>query len=923
MINLFSVDRLLSKFTSVIVSLVIVSNPLIVLADAITDGADAGNEFYNSTVQPGYNAPSINSSQGTFTINPGTTEEQVINIQSLFGVEAVGSDTTTMTDTYGNNSGIITMGTTATGELDGGTSITSDAYSIVKRAKDIPPPNLSNDPIFNTAGTSIGNANLLDTFEGCTSTTTVTPSTTTYKTEDIKTCERVIKTGENCNIIHDYYRDPPVITHSCDLNLPFNETKVLHNAAHVDDFVLARAHCNPFVAENEVVIEVYGTDHAVYPDPADCTPWSSFIANTSQVTSTYTGIELRPNWHSSSCSIVPAFYSGECFGNACDYTITYYELTSWDGTQDGDICSGSIVDLAAKGYSGAFGRNGDQFDPNKGKHCAYKTTTVNQVFEKPHTIVTPGAVHDFYANTCVSDLTNLNSFCTVTDSCTDMPTTDGLGCIATGNGDICPDELLDPPYAFIDKVCRDTNIDINCDPITTGTADCFIDVNGVEQCLVIETNAVSNCAPLEGDSNCAFISSTCVEDSVAEDGSCLVFEDVYDCGQNVVVDGNNIETITSCAGAPVRCLDSECANGTGTDSDSFHEAYAYMQVMDMMGLEADCTTGTCEVFTGENLKCLKAVGGVQNCCEHPSSGFGVVDYIKLAYGIGRVDGYIQGLDPASAIRGGWSVVRDPVVDAWNYVAKLWTSPSENIAATSTVGADAAQATMLEGFKQSMMSSMNTFVTNTFGPDAASMFFSTSPTGAVSLSPALGTFFAAVAWIYTFVVMVELITQLLYPCDEESFELAAKKELKSCHYVGSYCAQRTPVGGYCLVKQAVSCCYNSPLGRIVMQEVRKQGYENWGTPRVPNCEGIAINDISTIDWALVDLSEWLAYLDLADQLPDVTSIDVESMTGNGSTSDFAGDDVDRDNVLERTNLRMDGLDYDTITDEALMDIRSGL
>jgi hypothetical protein len=50
------------------------------------------------------------------------------------------------------------------------------------------------------------------------------------------------------------------------------------------------------------------------------------------------------------------------------------------------------------------------------------------------------------------------------------------------------------------------------------------------------------------------------------------------------------------------------------------------------------------------------------------------------------------------------------------------------------------------------------------------------------------------------------------CEEDEFELGVKRELKSCHYVGSYCKSKVLTA--CIERRKAYCCFNSPLARIL-------------------------------------------------------------------------------------------------------------
>ena len=158
-------------------------------------------------------------------------------------------------------------------------------------------------------------------------------------------------------------------------------------------------------------------------------------------------------------------------------------------------------------------------------------------------------------------------------------------------------------------------------------------------------------------------------------------------------------------------------------------------------------------------------------------------------------------------------------------------------------------------------------------------------------------------------IVMILIQIIWACEQKEFELQAKREIKTCTHVGSYCASK--VLGSCIEKRESYCCFNSPLSRILQEQVRPQLGRGWGTPENPECGPILAEDLQNVDFDKVDLSEWTGMLYQADLLPTPDSVDLESLTGDGSNFD-AGEG--RDNAVERALDRVEGLDGDAIREQ---------
>lgn len=85
----------------------------------------------------------------------------------------------------------------------------------------------------------------------------------------------------------------------------------------------------------------------------------------------------------------------------------------------------------------------------------------------------------------------------------------------------------------------------------------------------------------------------------------------------------------------------------------------------------------------------------------------------------------------------------------------------------------------------------------------------------------------------------------------------QRELKACHRVGSYC--RKKLLGACTESRDSYCCFNTPLSRILNEQIRGQFGRDYGSAKDPNCSGIGIADLGRVDWRRIDLNEWLAML----------------------------------------------------------------
>jgi hypothetical protein len=340
---------------------------------------------------------------------------------------------------------------------------------------------------------------------------------------------------------------------------------------------------------------------------------------------------------------------------------------------------------------------------------------------------------------------------------------------------------------------------------------------------------------------------------------------------------------------------------------------------------------TCSLFKGEAEECKIAVGGVQNCCKAPVTP-NLGDYIKLMTTMIQVDSMTAKLEMIDGYSGVWNTASDwasaTASDAWETVSSPWASAADT-AASGTAAGDAATEGATSGIMdqvtQGIMSYTNDFLTDQFGEKTASMFFQTTTEGTIAPSAQmaqLGQAMMYVYYAYLAYVVFTLLVNILYECTDDEMSLAMKRELLSTHYIGSYC--KSNVLGVCIEKRQSYCVFDSPLSRIMMEQIYKQSQMglSWGSAKSPNCTGLDINDVSKVDWDQVDLDEWIGILIQSDAYTTSTTIDVESLTGTGSILNTSTTET-RDNVIESNVSRAENVDADEIRNDAYKDAWNSL
>ncbi len=105
-------------------------------------------------------------------------------------------------------------------------------------------------------------------------------------------------------------------------------------------------------------------------------------------------------------------------------------------------------------------------------------------------------------------------------------------------------------------------------------------------------------------------------------------------------------------------------------------------------------------------------------------------------------------------------------------------------------------------------------------------------------------------------------KLIFKCRNIDFETASDKALKKCYQIETKCKVKVfnPLGKSktCADREFYFCCYNSPLARIVMQQIKKTGQLGFSEDS-KSCVGIRLDQLEQLDWSQLDLSEWTSLI----------------------------------------------------------------
>ncbi|KLV03489.1 hypothetical protein ABT56_18815 [Photobacterium aquae] len=313
----------------------------------------------------------------------------------------------------------------------------------------------------------------------------------------------------------------------------------------------------------------------------------------------------------------------------------------------------------------------------------------------------------------------------------------------------------------------------------------------------------------------------------------------------------------------------------------------------------------CQIFGAEAAYCKKAMGGVQDCCTSPSS-ISLGDYIKMTNTMIQLDGMTAELELIGDYTGVWKPAQEYAGEVMDNV--LSTINETLFSSSKDVAVGTATDTIsMEVFKEKAMQATFDFMTDMFGEQVAGLFFNNAG-GSLELSSGMqsaATVMMYVYYAYLVYVIVNLLIDIIWECSEDEFSLAMKRDLLSTHSIGSYCANEAL--GLCIEKREVHCVFNSPVSRIMMEQIYRQpqmqarGY-SWGTPENPVCRGIWTEDLQYVDFDKINMDEWVAILKETDNFPDKSNINTESLTGIDNFLNVNKDDP-RLNIEERTREKM--------------------
>lgn len=422
---------------------------------------------------------------------------------------------------------------------------------------------------------------------------------------------------------------------------------------------------------------------------------------------------------------------------------------------------------------------------------------------------------------------------------------------------------------------------------------------------------------LFGNAACKIVGdakTTCMGDATGlYTGICYAYQVTYDCGTDEIMTlpGNAVPS-TACSG-PIRCMGTECHNPLGGNAASdFHAVATVGGLLDNIQRNIICVENgdqplspdlgqqncTISIFGGKETYCRQPIGSnldvasiTPDCCNPKGMGtidplvyFKAFEILKKVYRTPQVQtalaSFASGLraDPATnSIVEGYEKLHGSIEGAITGTTEMFRSAYEAIAnglgfeTVTEVATDLAKDLTVntpaaEGATQSLLL------------DAADGVLAAAGLGEGVASQALNSLkeipgFDMLMQAYSIWSWAKLIGNLIWRCNADEQQLYINNKTGLCHMVGTYCRASALVA--CIEKRQSFCCYKSFLARVISEQIRNsptmiprgQGlFGGWGTPTAPFCRGFSPNELATVDWSRVDLSEYTAMLIKAGLLP---------------------------------------------------------
>ena len=312
------------------------------------------------------------------------------------------------------------------------------------------------------------------------------------------------------------------------------------------------------------------------------------------------------------------------------------------------------------------------------------------------------------------------------------------------------------------------------------------------------TTLVSDCDELKNRPECLETTTPICVDTLPG-GQCGLLEHTYECS---IIGSEKSNTVTDCSTQKF-CIDGTCFDTAYSPDNDFGRVISSMEAL-RQAVENN-------LFTGTHDECAsKRAFGLANCCKNKTGGKSNAD---VAQQLG-----VQGL------KIGYEAI------------KVYGSPYVY---------DAMFNSGIDFFQNYAAAAI-------MGPDPFGGGFSIwGAEFAIGLDGI--TFVGFDPWSLAISIAFKVLTSMM-TCEEEDMATSMKKGMRLCHKVGSYCDKK--VLGACMTRKESYCCFTSKLGRIIQIQGRAQLGRSWGDAKDPDCSGLTLVQLAQLDFSQFDFSEFI-------------------------------------------------------------------
>ncbi len=347
--------------------------------------------------------------------------------------------------------------------------------------------------------------------------------------------------------------------------------------------------------------------------------------------------------------------------------------------------------------------------------------------------------------------------------------------------------------------------------------------------VVFECGSESDsCKQLE-DMGCVFYSQRCL------DPGCDRVEYTYRCGSGGLLG----YTVAYSCGGDIRCMGTECVDGSYEANTDFASAAGALEVLNQYRVDV---TGDMHVFPGEARQCQASPN---NCCRRGGGGVSIGDYVNAARSALSLYSYTQG---------GASATWVTYANAFTYALSGQQTGSLSGLLGTTVSDALGTATSVIYTAPGVVSYESA---NAMGIAVTSQGITEVTMVSAELISALATVATVISIALVVYSILKFAQDWMFQCKREDIVTSSKLQLRLCHLVGT---KKTKKLGVVTKRTNVYCCFNSILARLIHEQGRPQIGMSWGSASSPNCRGFSPEELGSLDFSRMDLSEYMQYVE---------------------------------------------------------------